>query len=283
MKKFFSLFATMLMSGSMIATAETINLTFDYTTDPSFEYYAETGDWYLGWIDVTDTYVIRFDYLTTEDGQFGHYTLADLDTAYSFLSDYSSGKRVDYSYIEADFTLTDLGDGVWSLSGYVVCDDGNTYNLSGYFDEPEMPVGEPSVTTFSSLDDLAGMTISFPYNDLELDSVAGVIDGIYLAPEDMSDVYANATGYTFNNHVLTIAGFEPFDGAILPEEEMNMLFYIVGIFAVNIRVYVPIHFVPIATALQNTAANVKATKVIENNQMVILRDSKRFNLVGAEL
>lgn len=37
------------------------------------------------------------------------------------------------------------------------------------------------------------------------------------------------------------------------------------------------------TALENTTATVKAQKVIENGQIVIIRDGKKFNLVGAEL
>lgn len=37
------------------------------------------------------------------------------------------------------------------------------------------------------------------------------------------------------------------------------------------------------TALSNTAAAVKATKIIENGQVVILRDGKKFSALGAEL
>lgn len=37
------------------------------------------------------------------------------------------------------------------------------------------------------------------------------------------------------------------------------------------------------TALENTAAGVKAAKIIENGQVIILREGKRYNVVGAEL
>lgn len=37
------------------------------------------------------------------------------------------------------------------------------------------------------------------------------------------------------------------------------------------------------SAIENTEAEVKALKVIENGQVVILKDGKRFNIVGAEL
>ena len=37
------------------------------------------------------------------------------------------------------------------------------------------------------------------------------------------------------------------------------------------------------TALENATSTVKATKVIENGQMIIIRDGKRYNAVGAKL
>lgn len=40
---------------------------------------------------------------------------------------------------------------------------------------------------------------------------------------------------------------------------------------------------PATTALSNTDAEVKAVKVIENGQVVILKGDKRFNLMGAEM
>lgn len=119
------------------APAETIDLTFDNTQEPSFEYYSADGDWYLGWPDVTKTYIVRLDYVVGFEGKFGHYTIADLDLDYSFLSDYSSGTRVDVDYTDADFTMKDEGNDTWSLSGYVVCSDGNTYNLNGYYEKPQ--------------------------------------------------------------------------------------------------------------------------------------------------
>lgn len=38
-----------------------------------------------------------------------------------------------------------------------------------------------------------------------------------------------------------------------------------------------------ATAISNTAAEIKVQKIIENGQVVIPRDGKKFNLMGAEL
>lgn len=132
------------------ATAETIDLTFDNSSDPSFEYYAADGDWYLGWIDVTSTYIVRFDYVVGFEGQFGTYTIADLDLDYSYFTDYSSGSRVDLVYTDAQFTITDEGNGSWSLSGYVVCENGNTYNLSGYYEASQGETYDVELATLVS-------------------------------------------------------------------------------------------------------------------------------------
>ena len=40
--------------------------------------------------------------------------------------------------------------------------------------------------------------------------------------------------------------------------------------------------VPIVTALSNTKAEAKAVKMIENGQIVILKDGVRYNVLGAK-
>ena len=40
---------------------------------------------------------------------------------------------------------------------------------------------------------------------------------------------------------------------------------------------------PLPTAINNTNAAVKATKMIHNGQVIIIRDGKAFNILGAEL
>ena len=47
--------------------------------DWSYEYYAESGDWYMAVIDETQTYVVRLDYFAEESGFAGTFGIDDLD------------------------------------------------------------------------------------------------------------------------------------------------------------------------------------------------------------
>jgi len=100
--------------------------------EPSWEYYASSGDWYFGCIDETSTYIIRLDYLTSEDGKLGTYSYSDLDLDYSYLTDYSTGEKVVKQYVEEGLTFTFYQEGeTVKLYGCLPCEDGNTYYVNG--------------------------------------------------------------------------------------------------------------------------------------------------------
>lgn len=184
------------------ATAETIDLKFDNSGDPSFEYYAADGDWYIGWPDVTKKYIVRFDYLVGFEGKFGSYTIADLDLDYSFMSDYTSGARKDLMYTDAAFTVKDEGNNAWSLSGYVVCENGNTYNLSGYYEMLEGETYDVELTDLTSAEyysvdndwyfTVANSEYSFT---LDLVSETGMFAGEYITEDAILNYCEISTPY----------------------------------------------------------------------------------------
>lgn len=175
------------------AKTETIALTFDNSNEPSFEYYAADGDWYLGWPDVTNTYIVRLDYVVGLEGKFGSYTITDLDLDYSFLSDYSSGARVDVSYTAAEFTIKDEGNDAWSLSGSITCDNGNTYTLNGYY---EAPKGETYNVELTKL-------VSAYYYDFDMDYYFKVANSDYTFVLDLvSESGMFAGEYTTEDAIL---------------------------------------------------------------------------------
>lgn len=110
---------------------EVIELQFG-DTEPSFEWYGDTGDWYIGWIDNTSTYIVRLDYFTTYEGKYGHYTIDDLDLNYSYLSDYTSGTREDVAYTAADFTVSEGADGGMDLEATFSTEDGRDFHAVGH-------------------------------------------------------------------------------------------------------------------------------------------------------
>ncbi len=110
--------------------------TITCTGECSFEYYAETGDWYYGAVDDTKTYVVKLDYITkSEDKRDGTFTLSDLDTQYSAFLDYSSGSKVTLTYAEGTtFTVKVSDDDILSVTGTLVCSNGKTYTLAATHD-----------------------------------------------------------------------------------------------------------------------------------------------------
>lgn len=130
-------------------------------------------------------------------------------------------------------------------------------------------VGTPSVTTFGSLEDLNGMTITItgvtltPNNDP---------DGVYLAAADWSAAYGVAE-FTFENNVLTTISFEAFPGSSpLPKEETDMLLYINDDTFVDFDgIAIPIHYAP-GSATAPELATLTA-EVINNGSAVSVTSS----------
>jgi hypothetical protein len=47
-----------------VAKEDAADVTIKCTGEYSFEYYAESGDWYYGAVDDSETYVVKLDYIT---------------------------------------------------------------------------------------------------------------------------------------------------------------------------------------------------------------------------
>jgi len=132
--KFVPQFTTPTLSKAKKAEADVINV--DLTgVEPVFEWYPESSDWYFGCADVEGNYVVRLDYITTEDGKYGHYTLSDLDPNYSYIADYINQVYVHYE--DADFTFAETANGGYTLDATLKGDDGYTYKVTGTFTASE--------------------------------------------------------------------------------------------------------------------------------------------------
>lgn len=151
-------------------------------------------------------------------------------------------------------------------------------------------VATPSVTEFSTLDDLNGMTITLTG---DVPQYAGSKGGIFLADPDVHNpvIYAVALpdDLTCNPGEISIEKFQTMPGATaLPTAECDMALMLVDVFEGQEDVIpVSIHYTPTSTtALLNISANAKAaktTKFVENGKIIILRDGKKFNVVGQRM
>lgn len=255
-----------------------VDVTFDIEGFSYYRFQMNDSTWYLRWQGKEQSstpHTLALYRTTNLDSKFGHFTTADFDLTES----YFNGDWVGDYVTEIDVTLTETEYG-FTMSGYVVAGNGVTYNLAGEYAAPK---ATPSVTSFTTLSELDGLTITLSGVEVQF---AGQDGAIYLTDESLDVLYGEGHNYTFSNNVLTIESFvydaEEMDP--LPEEGKDMLIYTGNVFAgYRDLLLCTIHFGTSPSALENTAAEVKAVKTIENGQIVIIREGKRYNAVGAEL
>ena len=113
-------------------TADTVFITPIELNLP--EYYAETGDWFLGFYDVTGDYVVKLDWVNWDPtNPYGTYSIEDLDLNYSYIDDYVYGGYVNYE--KCDFTLeqktVSKNLSVLSLDAVINGDNGQVYVVEG--------------------------------------------------------------------------------------------------------------------------------------------------------
>ena len=113
-------------------TADTVFIELLELTLP--EYYAETGDWFLGFYDVTGNYVVKLDWVNWDPtNPYGTYTIDDLDLNYSYIADLVNGAYVNYE--KCDFTFeqktVSKNMSVLSLDAVINGDNGQVYVVAG--------------------------------------------------------------------------------------------------------------------------------------------------------
>ncbi len=122
-------------TSNAVAKENAADVTITCTGECSFEYYAESGDWYYGAVDDSQTYVVKLDYITNSaDKSTGTFGLSDLDANYSGMYDYSSGSKVTLTFKEGTTFTVNVEGSILTIAGTLVCSDGKTYKLSSKHD-----------------------------------------------------------------------------------------------------------------------------------------------------
>ena len=172
--------------------------------DWSYEYYAESGDWYMAVIDETQTYVVRLDYLAEESGFAGTFGIDDLDLDYSYLTIYDTdGTKTFVDYVEAEFTVTVTEDSKF-LEANLLCEDSIRYLVSA----AELPLPEPKATvelayTNGHLEDGTRSSETFQFWADE----NGVYTSLLIASEQVEGEYTEKDMYAdYANYILFVDG-----------------------------------------------------------------------------
>ena len=172
--------------------------------DWSYEYYAESGDWYMAVIDETQTYVVRLDYLAEESGFAGTFGIDDLDLGYSYLTIYDTdGTKTFVDYVEAEFTVTVTEDSKF-LEANLLCEDSIRYLVSA----AELPLPEAKDTvelayTNATLEDGTRSSETFQFWADE----NGVYTSLLIASEQVEGEYTEKNMYgDSTNYILFVDG-----------------------------------------------------------------------------
>ena len=172
--------------------------------DWSYEYYAESGDWYMAVIDETQTYIVRLDYLAEESGFAGTFGIDDLDLGYSYLTIYDTdGTKTFVDYVEAEFTVTVTEDSKF-LEANLLCEDSIRYLVSA----AELPLPEAKDTvelayTNGHLEDGTRSSETFQFWADE----NGVYTSLLIASDQVEGEYTEKDMYVdYANYILFVDG-----------------------------------------------------------------------------
>ncbi|MBQ8386021.1 MAG: hypothetical protein IJX48_01040 [Paludibacteraceae bacterium] len=172
----------------------------------SYEYYAESGDWYMAVIDETQTYVVRLDYLAEESGFAGTFGIDDLDLDYSYLTIYDTdGTKTFVDYVEAEFTVTVTEDSKF-LEANLLCEDSIRYLVS----VAELPLPEAKDTvelayTNGHLEDGTRSSETFQFWANE----NGVYTSFLIASDEVVGEYTQDDMYVaYANYIMFVDGID---------------------------------------------------------------------------
>lgn len=186
------------------ADAEAIDITVDGGT---LRFYSDTNDWWYGGTNAEQTLRISLDwYSTNADDPTGTFELSDMDTDYTYITDYTN--QCDVQLTSLNVTCASDGNGGYTITGSVVGEDGNTYNINVtttiYTPEPVEPedidIEGTELLSASYYEEDSDWYVRFQNSDyrVTLDFVSA--DGSFPGTYTIDDCLANYTYvYDINN------------------------------------------------------------------------------------
>lgn len=295
-----------------VAKEAAADVTIKCTGEYSFEYYAESGDWYYGAVDDSETYIVKLDYITNSaEKSTGTFGLADLDTNFSGLLDYSSGSKVSLTFKEGTTFTVNVEGSILTVTGTLVCSNGKTYKLESSHD---LSAGNKYDMSEQDVD------VSFSSDEATVTTEDGylIVDAVNSAKEYFAIVInpntnPNGVGtYEINSTLEAgtvqagdISGstvYSTFYGTLTDDDSLNIPLFLCTAGTVevafddagNIKLNVN------ATNTWGRTAKIKVNwsagveditadkaegvrKVIENGRIVILKDGHKYNTLGIEV
>ena len=297
-----------------VAKEDAADVTIKCTGEYSFEYYAESGDWYYGAVDDSETYIVKLDYITNSaEKSTGTFSFSDLDSKFSRLEDYSSGSKVSIAFKEGTTFTVSLNGDILTVTGTLVCSNGKTYKLESSHDLSagnKYDMSEQDVDVSFSTEDA---TVTTENGNLIVEAVNSAKEYFALVlkpntnPNGVGTYEINSTyqtGTVQAGEIDTTEGsvYPTYYGTLTDDDSINVPLFLCTAGTVevafddagNIKLNVN------ATNTWGRTAKIKVNwsagveditvdktqgvrKVIENGRIVILKDGHKYNTLGIEV
>lgn len=170
----------------------------------NYQYYEDTGDWWMAVADSAGTYRFDFDYVVPIENFAGTYSIEDIDLNYSYFRIYDAeGDYTYFDYVTADFTVTDNEEGK-SLVANILGSDSIRYLISAI----ELPLPEPKgeVTLAYANAELVDATASSGAFQFWGDE-NGYYTSIFMAADQVEGTYTKKDMYdAYYNYIMHVEG-----------------------------------------------------------------------------
>lgn len=265
--------------------SQNIEITISSLTTPGAlmwtDYVEEEGWWQI--YGGNENYQFSISNVSTTETP-GVYTIADLDADYTYVTVMTATDTTDVAFVDGSVTVAIDADGIVTVIGALVGEDGITYNFNLTYKDP---VAENTVNIVIPTWDLMDTYVE----SYGLFVVSGeAADGAYVQfslwmPDDATTIYGDYTEEDFDQRnfgcgLIDATGVQPsiFSATIHIAEVGEAVAVTADILCYNNTLY---KVTTLAEGIDNVDAAVKAIKSIINGQLIIEKNNVRYNANGA--
>lgn len=259
------------------------------------DYIAEEGWWQIQ--AENDDYYISLSNIET-DAAPGTYSVAELDEEYSFLLDYSTEPDEEGYYENVTFTagtvtlaINDETKEV-TVNGRLLASDGKVYIISLAYNEPTAQRTVNVNIADGELDESMAEWGLYVVTGTDANNVSVQL-GIWVEDEEAENLVGQFTEQDLDDMMVGSGVAEGEDGHqiytaainVVPGNKKGEYKLTADLLCYNSTLYkVEIIFIAESeTAIDDVRNAVKAVKVINDGQVLIIRDNKAVNMLGAQV
>ena len=266
--------------------AQDINITLSSIENPGSLIWTDaTAD--EGWWQImggSDSYGFSLSNAGEIAEAAGTYTVADLDADYSYISLYGATDTVDVAFVDGSVTVAVSAEGIVTVNGTLVGDDGNNYifNLT-YKDPVAEKTVELNIPAAELYDGYAAYGLYGVYG-YTADNTSYVQLGIW-TEEFQGDFTEDDLDYQYiGSGLIDADGTQSIFSAaitVTPGNGEGVYRITADLLCYNNTLYKVTMQIGVEQGIEDVDAAVKAIKTIKNGQLIIEKNGVQYNAQGA--